>query len=104
MKKFWVIIALVVFNLVLVFLAFILHYGVTGDMIKSTDASHNAAMPFFAILYIIGFVIFFSSHKFRRVGIGVIAFGSSTIVFLFFFLNKSLASQGNYQSFRLREV
>jgi len=59
---------------------------------------------FFIPILLVGFVLFSINKKFRRFGIGLTALSISIIIFLVFHLNKSLATEGDYESFKLREA
>lgn len=104
MKKILTITGLILLNLGLIYLALRLHYGETEQIIRTTDAPNGIETMFFIPILLIGLVLFFMNKKFRRFGIGLTAFSISSIIFLVFYLNKSLATEGNYESFKLREA
>lgn len=104
MKKILTITGLVFLNLGLIYLALRLHYGETEQIIRTTDAPGGIETMFFIPIMLVGLVLFYTNEKFRRFGIGLTALTISSIIFLVFFLNKSLATEGDYESFKLREA
>lgn len=104
MKKILTIIGVVLLNLGLIFIALQIHYGQTERIIRTTNASNGIETIFFIPILLIGLVLFSINKKFRRFGIGFTALCISSIIFLVFNLNKSLATKGDYESFKLRDA
>ena len=104
MKKILNVIGLVLLNLGLIYLALRIHYGKTQPIIRTTDAPIGIETMFFIPILLVALVLFSINKKFRRFGIGLTAFCISIIIFLIFYLNKSFATEGDYESFKLREA
>jgi tetratricopeptide (TPR) repeat protein len=102
MKQVLKIGGLVLLNLILVFLAVLLYYRISNHIITTTFSPSGIEVFVAAPIISIGLLMFFFNKKFKQYGIGVTALFISCIVFSVFFLNKRLASEGKYKSYKLR--
>ena len=104
MKKALILISIILGNLILIFIALLIQYRFSEKIIRTTYAPREIETFVFILITLIGLVLFFLSKKFRPIGIGATALTISSIIFLIFYLNKSLASKGEYESFKLRSA
>ncbi len=102
MKKILTVIGLVLINLGLVYFALRIHFGATSQIVKSTNAPIDIESFVFIPFVLAGIVIFSFDEEFRRFGVGLTAFSVSSLIFLFFFLNNNLASEGEYVNYKLK--
>jgi tetratricopeptide (TPR) repeat protein len=102
MKKILTVIGLVLINLGLVYFALRIHFGATMQLVKLTNAPRDIESFVFIPFVLAGIVIFSFDEEFRRFGVGLTAFSVSSLIFLFFFLNNNLASEGEYVSYKLK--
>lgn len=104
MKKALIIIAIILGNLVLIFIALLIQYRFSEKIIRTTYAPREIETFVFILITLAGLIFFFLSKKFRPIGIGATALTISGLIFLIFYLNKSLATKGEYEDFKLRSA
>jgi tetratricopeptide (TPR) repeat protein len=70
-----------------------------------TTETPNAIESIFIVpILMVGVVTFSMSRTFRRFGIGLTAMCIACAFFLVFYLNKNLATEGNYENFKLKDA
>ncbi|WP_157454271.1 tetratricopeptide repeat protein [Crocinitomix catalasitica] len=104
MKKTARAIAFILINIGLVFLAFRIYYGSTLHLIKITDTPNGIDTLFLIPILLVGLVLLLMNKKFRRFGIGITALSYSCLFFLIMFLNRSLATEGDFENYKLRRA
>jgi hypothetical protein len=106
-KKILIITLVVILNLILILLALIIYNWFTVPIMRTTgslrvvDAIIGCGI---IIMVIVSFVTFLMSRRFRWFGIGGTAMTIAGIIFLVYYLNRSLATKGDYEDFELREA
>ena len=101
MKKILTITGIVLLNLGLIYLALILYSRHTQHIMRTTDVPNGIESMIFIPILLVGLAIFFMNQKFRRFGIGLTALCIAGTLFLVFYLNRSLATEGDYETFKL---
>lgn len=104
MKKKLTIIGVVLLNFGMLILSLLIHYRKTFPIIRKTDAPSSIETLFYIPILVIGIVIFLMNKKFRRFGLGLIALCISSAMFIVFYLNSSLATEGDFKNFKLQEA
>ncbi len=98
-KKIFFALIIILINFLLCFLGFYFSYRYLDPLINNTHSPEPLieviAVVFFAIA---GFILAYNSKKFRLIAIGVTTLTTVSVIFLFFSINKSLATKGEYES------
>jgi len=104
MKKYLVVAGIILVNLLLIFLALKLHFGYTEKIIRTTDTPNGLVSNLFIPLLLIGLLLSYFYKRIRRFGIGGILLSISCILFSVFYLNRSLATEGEYETYKLSQA
>ncbi|HCS20491.1 MAG TPA: hypothetical protein DIW47_08010 [Bacteroidetes bacterium] len=101
MKKVLVVAGIVLLNVFMIALAFLLYVDQTIPLMRATDNPYAIENLIIFPIVFIALLVFLMNRRFRYYGIGSTVLFIYTLVFLTFYLNRSLAREGEYESIRL---
>ena len=101
-KKAFYIAKLIFLNLLMIYASVIFYELIDIYLIRPTNSTGEFEAYFIVPTLLVAFFVIAMSKKLWRYGAGYTALFISGSMFLFFFLNNSLASKGQYESFSLR--
>ncbi|MFT5725201.1 MAG: tetratricopeptide (TPR) repeat protein [Bacteroidia bacterium] len=104
MKEVLIFFGKVIVNVILIFAAQLFHYNASDPILRITGDLHEPYALFFVPVLLFGLFISFKNKKIRPFGIGLTWLYMTCIIFLFLYINKSWASQGEYETFKLRQA
>ena len=104
MKKYLRIFGFVLINLILVGLGLLLYDGYIMEISRTTEFPNELEFFLVVPIIIIGLIFFFKFKKSRPFLLGLTVFNAYFFIFLIFYMNKSFATKGEYESFEIRNV
>lgn len=107
MKKILRIASVVLLNVSLILIGLVINWKYTENILDKTLISHDAFQGFIWILGLLFGLTFYSftnNKIIRRFGIGGLLFVIPSIIFMVFYLNKSITTEGNYKTFKIRDA
>ena len=104
MREVLIFFGKVIVNVLIIAFAQMLYYMASGPIIRLTDNIHGPYILFFVPILLIGLYLFFKNKKTRPFGVGLTWLYMSCMVFLFFYINRSWSSPGEFETFKLRHA
>lgn len=103
MRRIFSFIGIITLNIALAIMGLKIYYTYAHNIIRTTQNPHELVRSLIIVGIVIGIIIYFLSKKkiIKRLGVGGIAFVIPLIIFLTFYLNRVLASEGDYKAFKL---
>ncbi|MGE0637518.1 MAG: hypothetical protein AB7P01_13825 [Bacteroidia bacterium] len=105
-KRALTILFIVLTNALLLILGLYIYYSFTDSITRRTTNSDIVEMSLFPVLIIvfIFYLMVTTNQTMRKFCVGIFSISYSILIFLIFFLNKTLATEGEYKTYKLNDA